>query len=64
MKIILECEHKNINECKDCPISVFNKYNKALEFIKHLQKKSQSSNYIYTLDEKEIEKILKEIGEL
>ncbi len=44
IKIILECEHKDISECKDCPVSVFNKLNKAIEFIKEAAKAEEYIN--------------------
>lgn len=40
------------------------KYNKLLGFVKNQFKKSTSTTYIYTLNEKEFIEVLKEIGEL
>lgn len=64
MKITLECEHKNISECKDCPISIFNKYNKLLDFVKDQARFINSSNSFYYALGVETSEFLHDLGEL
>lgn len=67
IKITLECEHNSISECKDCPISVFNKFNKLLDYVKDCaQLEFPAGCFVSEADQYVLDarSLLKEIGEI
>lgn len=68
MKVILQCEHKSVSECKDCPISILNKYPALLCFVKSISYQEMTEQELidygfYTDEVLQARAILKELGE-